>query len=966
MYTRSLSILIATVICASCLTSSFQTSAFAAETRGLSIIAKDPVTGQATGEVKLYNKAWAVFIGIDRYQEADIPTLRNAVNDARSVKKVLEERYKFDDYRELYDSKATQKNILELFQDELADRVGEDDAVFVFWAGHGTQQENNRFGEIGELIPYDGSSKKHSKNISMQVLKESISKSLKARHVLYVMDSCYGGLMADTRDIPKQTQRDLKALQVLAKEDVREIFTAGSKGEQVLDGINGHSVFTYRLIEALEAAGDFITANEIQGIITRNVISDALKADHKQTPQFRKLYNSQGDFVFVPSSDYKLAEQQAKIDKDRLDIEQKRLSNEKLNKQIQADEAAIAAALKAGDEKKLQNAELDLRKKQALKKIEDAKQQEREEQLRRDEQSAADLNVREAERHRILEEARRQQAKLQENEVNKSKEFAKLDAEQQKQKAEEEKKNAELRRLGDEKRKKALEVFVANTSIEAAIEDIRKADTAIADINREFDADLARQKEAANRRLAEKIERYKQEYDKRLLELKNQPAVVISVTKPSIPPRDEFETKGEYESRVAKAEEDYNKRLDDARAIGANAQRTEKELYDKGNAKAEAEHRDEISTIEQRLKTAREEAVKPFRERITTIAAKEYPISPQSLKLTIGMYDPDNGIFPVSITSSSPAVKLSIDGKLALPRDAAKLFKQQYQNGLVRVEAYMKTSSSVPIRVAMLNDGVKSDADNYLMEYVDGEFISGAIRKRREKEKEEESERQRKRIVDNFVRVPGGCFQMGDTFGDGSNDERPVHDVCVKDFAISKYDVTQRQWLQVMGNNPSNFTSCGDDCPVEQVSWNDVQEFISKLNSQLGSNFRLPTEAEWEYAARTGGKHEKYSGSDNVNEIAWYSSNSGSQPHPVGQKQPNGLGIYDMSGNVWQWVSDRYGTYPSFRQQDPQGPSSGSKHVFRGGCWYNNIEDVRATNRFYHSPDHRFNNLGFRLVSPVQ
>lgn len=227
------------------------TDSQAAETRGLAVVAKDPNTGQPTGEVKLYNKAWAVFIGIDRYQESGIPRLKNAVNDARGVKKVLQQRYKFDDYRELYDEKATRKNIVELFQDELAEKVAEDDAVFVFWAGHGTQQESSRFGELGYLIPYDGSWKKNSSNLSMETLKSEISKSLKARHVFYVMDACYGGLMADKRNINQKTQRDLKALQQIAKEDVRQVLTAGSKGEQVLDGTNGHSVFSHHSSQSI-------------------------------------------------------------------------------------------------------------------------------------------------------------------------------------------------------------------------------------------------------------------------------------------------------------------------------------------------------------------------------------------------------------------------------------------------------------------------------------------------------------------------------------------------------------------------------------------------------------------------------------------------------------------------------------------------------------------------------------------
>ena len=221
-------------------------------------------------------------------------------------------------------------------------------------------------------------------------------------------------------------------------------------------------------------------------------------------------------------------------------------------------------------------------------------------------------------------------------------------------------------------------------------------------------------------------------------------------------------------------------------------------------------------------------------------------------------------------------------------------------------------------------------------------------------------------IERNMVKVNGGCFQMGDTFGDGSADEKPVHEACVSTFRIGKYEMTQGQWQKIMGNNPSLFSRCGSNCPVEQVSWNDVQQFIGKLNSQSGKSYRLPTEAEWEYAARSGGKREKYSGGDTVDAVAWYDGNSGSQTHPVGQKQPNGLGLYDMSGNVWEWVSDWYGTYVSDRQQNPQGASTGSIRVFRGGGWNDAPSYVRASYRFNFVPGFRFFNLGFRLVAPVQ
>ncbi|MGA1863410.1 formylglycine-generating enzyme family protein [Deferribacter thermophilus] len=215
-----------------------------------------------------------------------------------------------------------------------------------------------------------------------------------------------------------------------------------------------------------------------------------------------------------------------------------------------------------------------------------------------------------------------------------------------------------------------------------------------------------------------------------------------------------------------------------------------------------------------------------------------------------------------------------------------------------------------------------------------------------------------------FVYVPGGCFQMGDTFGDGESDEEPVHEVCVDGFYMGKYEVTQGQWEKVMGNNPSYFKSCGDDCPVERVSWNDVQNFINKLKRQTGKNYRLPTEAEWEYACRSGGKKEKYCGGDNIDAVAWYYDNSGGKTHPVGQKQPNGLGIYDMSGNVYEWVQDWYDSsyYRSSPKNNPTGPSSGSSRVKRGGSWLNLPRLVRASYRNYGTPGSRDNYIGFRLV----
>ena len=217
-----------------------------------------------------------------------------------------------------------------------------------------------------------------------------------------------------------------------------------------------------------------------------------------------------------------------------------------------------------------------------------------------------------------------------------------------------------------------------------------------------------------------------------------------------------------------------------------------------------------------------------------------------------------------------------------------------------------------------------------------------------------------------FVLIKGGCFQMGDPFGYGQADEKPVHAVCVDDYYIGKYEVTQGQWESVMGNNPSFYKNCGEKCPVEQVSWNDIQEFINKLNAKTGKKYRLPTEAEWEYAARSGGKKEKYAGTSSDGELgkyAWYSANSGGSSHPSGQKHPNGLGLYDMTGNVWEWCQDWYGEkyYSQSTRKNPLGPLSGTRRVLRGGAWLFEPAGIRSATRYGLTPASRSDLYGFRL-----
>lgn len=247
-----------------------------------------------------------------------------------------------------------------------------------------------------------------------------------------------------------------------------------------------------------------------------------------------------------------------------------------------------------------------------------------------------------------------------------------------------------------------------------------------------------------------------------------------------------------------------------------------------------------------------------------------------------------------------------------------------------------------------------------------------------------------------FALVPAGCYKMGNNFGDVYYMEIPVHEVCVSEFSIGKYAVTRGDFKRFVddtgyrteaeksdgcyvydGNSwmkdpAAGWSSPGfsqeDDHPVVCVSWNDSVAYSQWLSRKDNKYYRLPTEAEWEYAARSGGKHEKFAGGNDIDVVAWYSGNSGNRTHSVGQKLANGLGLYDMSGNVWQWTADWYGEnyYRESPRINPSGSSSGSKRIFRGGSWFYDTRGVRATYRDFSSPDYRSSYLGFRLVSPIR
>ena len=286
--------------------------------------------------------------------------------------------------------------------------------------------------------------------------------------------------------------------------------------------------------------------------------------------------------------------------------------------------------------------------------------------------------------------------------------------------------------------------------------------------------------------------------------------------------------------------------------------------------------------------------------------------------------------------------------KLEHEKGDLRLFSQP-SGALLSVDG--KQYNATPVRIKGLKAGThqvvlsKTQGRDYY-EYK-GELLikPGSNRRTLQLVKSQIPQRITDRLGMKFVRIPAGSFMMGSNNGD--SDEHPQHRVSIsKPFYLQTTEVTQGQWRSVMGNNPSGFK--GDDLPVERVSWNAVQEFIVKLNAKEGGNkYRLPTESEWEYAARAGSTTAYCFGDDEgrLGDYAWYDKNSGSKTHPVGQKKPNSWGLYDLHGNVWEWVQDWYGDYSSGSSTDPSGASSGSYRVIRGGSWYLTARGCRSAFR---------------------
>lgn len=283
------------------------------------------------------------------------------------------------------------------------------------------------------------------------------------------------------------------------------------------------------------------------------------------------------------------------------------------------------------------------------------------------------------------------------------------------------------------------------------------------------------------------------------------------------------------------------------------------------------------------------------------------------------------------------------------------------------LDAYAHAAREVFRVIAGRNEKVRKEAE--VREKAEEEMQRHEAAKSKRREEEEAA---RRRALDPFydlmIPIKGGTFQMGDEHGDLGETCRPLHLVSIKDFHLCKHPVTQAQWRAVMGSDPLElyFGGC-NDCPVEGVSWNDVQAFIKMLNEKTGGEYRLPTEAEWEYAARGGvvSRNTKFTGSDNLFDVGWYMYNSRKKTQPIMQKKPNELGLYDMSGNVWEWCQDIWhDNYNGVRTDDNAWMAGGKQsiRVVRGGSWDFNAMSCRVAGRLRNDSNNRDYDVGFRLA----
>jgi len=594
--------------------------------RGIGVVTIDKDTGTKE-EVPLYKKTYAVIIGIDQYKNLQYDMqLSYAVKDAKGVEDIIRKKYRFDKVHTLYNEEATKSNIINLLSGQLSN-ISKEDSVFIFWSGHGHSEKTALGDYLGFLIPYDGTfdeSELH-KNISMTLIKEDISKRIPAKHIFYVMDSCYSGLLAAKKGVSKKSKRNIDYLKEITKETSRQVLTAGSVNQQVLDGgPMGHSVFAGRLIELLENAEDYITAHEISTYIKEKVFSDAKARNHKQTPTYGELFGL-GDYVFVPS----MAKRVENID----------VTIKKYQEEIQKLNELEIAAQKANDERKKRKAELQKREIQAKLKAEQLKQE------------------------RIF--AEKERIKRQEAErVKKEQEL--IQAEKQRAL-----KLALLKKQVEDKRNSLGNFTYSSLSPAATVKEMQEIDAKILSIKEKYRKVLAESINIISKQVNATFEQANREV------------------------KSEFESENDFRTRV-------------------------QQLRDKASKK----QTNGFIELKKKIENEYNKEVEPFINELKKLSAQEFHISSQDLNLEIGKYNGEFDVYPVKIESLQKynGVMVACSANIPIPRQEAKIFKQHFQNNILRSEIKGNFQSIEFFRIAeayIIDDATNKKYDLFSSKFVE-------------------------------------------------------------------------------------------------------------------------------------------------------------------------------------------------------------------------------------------------------
>lgn len=423
--------------------------------------------------------------------------------------------------------------------------------------------------------------------------------------------------------------------------------------------------------------------------------------------------------------------------------------------------------------------------------------------------------------------------------------------------------------------------------------------------------------------------------------------------------------KARYEKEMADASRPVSQHYAEELDALKNERQDELESADEFKAKQE-KTRDELITqrdselamLSQTKKIEAETA--PLKARIKALTEHHYVVGAEAINAELGAYDADRHQFPIKLRSKLAVFSLKLSGTVLLQAEEAESFVKQWQSGVIQPEASATLAGEL-LELALLNT-----TNNIRWIAVNEVFYSPAILQALSPAALNEVFQPGRDFKDcsscpDMIVIPAGSFDMG--ADNGERDERPVHRVTIRQpFAIGKTEITQGEWKAVMHKNPSFFKSCGDTCPVEQVSWNDAQEFIQRLNDKTGKQYRLPSEAEWEYSCRAG-EQQEFCGNDKVGNAAWYSKNSAGLTHAAAQKKSNAWGLHEMSGNVWEWVEDSYhADYNGAPVDGTAWQGDGAQRVLRGGSWNLIPELVRAGVRFGAVPTLRDYYYGFRVA----